>query len=101
MKTIVTLFIALLSFASTLAWAGPETPGSAAGQQVQTQTAAPQHKAQRSQGAPGARSAQSAQNTPGAVQPGTSNSHSGPAAAFTLPTGPAVLCACVIDRTLG
>jgi len=97
MKTIVTFLIALLAFASTLAWAGPEQ-STGRGTAAQTQNQPQAREAARP--APSA-----AQRSPAARSAASRPAHN-PAAPvanyeFDLPAGPTVLCACVVDKTLG
>ncbi|HSI60092.1 MAG TPA: hypothetical protein VLA16_21220 [Ideonella sp.] len=95
MKTIVTLLIALLGFATSVAWAGPEQgQAGAVAQQVQSAPAG------RQAAAPAASAAKRAPAARGNHKPAGN-----PAAAasyeFDLPAVPAVLCACVVDKNLG
>lgn len=103
MKTIVTFLIALLAFASTLAWAGPEQVAGAGASTQSQPLAQPGAKPSAStvQHAKPARTLpQRAAAT--ATQPNAVGSTS-PASnyGFDLPAGPAVICACVVDKTLG
>eukprot|EP01035_Chromulina_nebulosa_P058903 gene58903-80663_t len=91
MKTILTFLIAILAFASTVAWAGERTPAAAAAAATAASQQGTPAPAKARAAAPAGRSAAASTDSP---------ARSGADFRIELPDAPAVFCACVSQRRL-